>query len=216
VSQPDGNTRAGRGAHSEVKKFWYTAGALGLITTILTVVLTKCASNDPVAGAPGAPGSSSSTVPQAPSASSAPATSATTASTTPSTSPYRKEPSSPIRIPFPDCYTFFDLDGPKVVENTNSSDLTYEYCGYIGSLSHFSQSALGVGPASEPAQPEECVRAAQGQALGRVEKEDLTVGRTFCVVTDEANVVWLKLTKKTGKQDKPDLEFEMVRWMQPT
>ncbi|MFI6025412.1 hypothetical protein [Amycolatopsis magusensis] len=216
MTQSDGNTRADRGARGEVKKFWYTAGALGIITTILTVVLTKCASDEPVVGAPVAPASSDRAAPPAPSVPSAPATSAATASTTPSTPLYQKEPPSLIRIPFPDCYTFFDLDGPKVVGNSTGSDLTYESCGYTGSLSHYSQSALGVGPASEPAEPEECVRAAQGQALDRVEKDDLIVGKTFCAVTDEANVVWLKLTKKTGKQDEPDLEFEMVRWLQPT
>jgi hypothetical protein len=209
VTNPQGGAK-----RVEIKQFWYTAGALGLITTVLTVVLTTCAqraSNTAATSTTQTP-TTTTTVAAPPTTS---AESTTTATTTASAggSGFRKEPVSPLRVPYPSCYTYVDLDGPRVTEDTDDTDLMYQACSDPGTLAHFSHSAVGVGPANEPANADECSRAANAQALSTVARDDLVVGAAFCVVTDRGNIVWLKLTQRLGKQDSADLAFDIVRWL---
>ncbi|GLZ29981.1 hypothetical protein Lesp02_21710 [Lentzea sp. NBRC 105346] len=202
--QPPGTTKQ----HSAVKTFWLTAGALGVITTILTVTLTKCMADKPASTA-----TTTTVQTTAQATTTGGASTPTSAAPTTASSRFHKEAVTELRVPFPSCYTWVDLDVPKMTEKTGDSDVMYESCGYTGSLSHYDFTSLGVGPETEPASGEDCQRAAQSKALARVMKEDLTVGKAFCVVTTRDNVVWLKLRQKVGEQDGPDLVFDMVRWL---
>lgn len=119
----------------------------------------------------------------------------------------------PLRASWPSCYTWVDLDVPRVTDDNDIDDLEYANCGYGGDLNGGGES-FGEGPKSEPKTAEECVDFAQTQGIERVLVRNLRLSMTFCSVTSEGNVAWLRLVRMSGDRDQPDLHFEMTLWKQ--
>ena len=204
----DSNKNDHRG---QIKIFWLTAGALGIATVVLPPVLARCGPAAPSA----APTTQTTTAAQVAGTTTNPTTTTTAEPTTAeaTTATAAAEPARTLRVPWPDCYSFVDLDVPGLSESSGDAELNYENCGFSGSLSSSSGSA-GYGP-DAPGTAEDCAEAATTQAFNRIDPADLKVGLTLCVVTDHGAVAWLKLKQKSGKQDTPDLVFDLVRWPAP-
>lgn len=112
--------------------------------------------------------------------------------------------------------TAADLDAGTVKVNTDlkdKDDLRYWNCSPEG-LGMNNAEYMGNAPSVGAENPQECAQAARSDAVsGSVKHDDLEIGQSFCVITDEENVALLKLIDKSsnGYLD-PDLKFELTVW----
>lgn len=61
--------------------------------------------------------------------------------------------------------------------------------------------------------PEDCAADARSRAAGTIDAEDLAVGQTFCVITSEDNVAYVRITQKSGISYRPALALEVTLWL---
>jgi hypothetical protein len=114
--------------------------------------------------------------------------------------------------------TFADLDTQTVEVNAErlrpQHDLEYWHCSPVGLGKQKAKYFGRASPDAPPATPEECERLARSNAVaGSIELDALTVGDSFCLVTDAANVAFLKLRGKPGPEyPGPDLQFDLTLW----
>jgi hypothetical protein len=137
------------------------------------------------------------------------------------TSSYVLQPAIPalrIAAPRSSCgRTFVDLDGPAVRvngENEPGDDLMYWHCSQVGLQGQNAQ-YFGTAAKTRPSTAEQCVQLAKVSAVaGNLEPQDLKLDQSFCLLTDQENVVWLRLLKKEKRTsgDDPDLVFQMASW----
>ncbi|MFD3487253.1 serine/threonine-protein kinase [Streptomyces sp. NPDC058665] len=121
----------------------------------------------------------------------------------------------PLTLPFPSSacgVNGVDLDVPETNDDiTNANELEYGDCK--SQQVEMGGRNFGTGPPSRPSDHEECMAQARLEAVGDMDAEEFRNGQTFCVITDEENVAWLKFL---GAQETnnlyPDLRFELTLW----
>ncbi|MCG5216149.1 hypothetical protein [Streptosporangium sp. KLBMP 9127] len=187
---------------------------IGVLVASLTWLFPRTGETVTPSSAP-APAPSPSATPTVKVTLSAPPTPAPahTPSSSPSSSYQFVFSRKPLRVSWPACYTWVDLDVPRITDDNDVDDLEYANCGYGGDLNGGGEQ-FGEGPKAEPKAAEECVDSAQSLGIERVLVKDLRLSQTFCSVTSEGNVAWLRLVRITGDRDRPDLRFEMTFWRQ--
>ncbi|MGY0064507.1 hypothetical protein ACWY4P_50140 [Streptomyces sp. LZ34] len=120
-----------------------------------------------------------------------------------------------LTVPYPGgaCQqSVVDLDVPEVHDDiSNRNEIGYSLCN--SKEVSLAGKNFGTGPSTPPASPAECIEQAQRRGTGDKDPSDFHRGDTFCVITSENNVAWLKFTGSTDVGDTlPDLHFELTLW----
>lgn len=99
-------------------------------------------------------------------------------------------------------------------DDKDGDDLMYWNCSPIGFQRHNAR-YLGAAGRTQPPTAEQCAQLARGGGVsGSIEPDDLRLDQAFCLVTDEENVAWMRLTKKekTSSSSHPNLMFQIAVW----
>ncbi|MFD3923008.1 hypothetical protein [Streptomyces sp. NPDC058595] len=121
----------------------------------------------------------------------------------------------PLTLPYPGgaCqHSTADFDVPEVHDDiSNRNELDYSDCN--SEEVTLQGKNFGTGPVTAPAGPAECIEQAQRRGAGDKDPSDFQRGDTFCVITSENNVAWLKFTGSTDVgETHPDLHFKLTLW----